>query len=71
MEITEEAKNKILLMRKLLKENAPLVYQKFAASKISKEPEKKVISTEQVKVEDDFIKGLEEDKEKLENVIPF
>ena len=29
------------------------------------------INTEQTEVEDDFIKGLEGDKEKLKNVIPF
>jgi len=30
-----------------------------------------LLNTEQTEVEDDFIKGLEEDKEKLKNVIPF
>jgi len=51
----------------LLKQNAPYVYKSY----ILKHPEKRVINTEQTEVEDDFIKGLEEDKEKLENVIPF
>lgn len=33
--ITEEAKNKILKIRQMLKENAPYVYQKFANHKIN------------------------------------
>ena len=51
----------------LLKQNAPYVYKSY----ILKHPEKRVINTEQTEIEDDFIKGLEEDKEKLKNVIPF
>jgi len=51
----------------LLKQNAPYVYKSY----ILKHPEKRVINTKQTEIEDDFIKGLEEDKEKLENVIPF
>ena len=66
-ELSEEKKQKIIWLRNLLKANAPNVYNKFAQSKIFKEtkkPEKQMESN-------DFIKGLEGDKEKLKNVIPF
>ena len=36
-ELKEEIKNKILRMRELLKQNAPLIYEKYKNLKLNKE----------------------------------
>jgi len=41
--ITEDAKNKLLKIRQMLKDNAPYVYQKFANHKLYGKEEKKEV----------------------------
>ena len=79
-DISQEAKQKILWLRELLKKNAPVVYQNFALrKKVVKEKKSEINKTEKelisdIKIaiaeKDNFIKGLEEDQ-KNEAKIPL
>lgn len=73
MELTPEQKKRILWVRQLLKEKAPSVYQDFGLlmkKKYSVEvqtteisvPSNHIPEVKKMVEEDDFIKGLEQDK---------